>query len=752
MAITQQKDFSYLDDPHLRPSYVEAGTFRCFIEGVKCSHCLEKIESAFDETPGVSEVRVNMGQSVLSAELSDDISVAQFLNKVESLGYPCTPLKADQSSENANRSAQKQSLYRIGVAGVAAGNIMLLSVSLYAGADESVFRTYFEWITALLFLPVLSYSSTPFYKIAWGDLKNKKISIDLPIVLAIVVGAGISYYHLIWTGGDIYFDSLATLVFLLLSSRHFLSQLQQRYLSPQYLKSFLNHDFAEVKDARGLWAKKPLSDVKAGDEVLVRAGERIPVDGVLVSHEGYLNSSILTGESWPEKKHSGEEVFAGTTWLSGQAVIRVTEVGASTRMGQIFKTMEEQLLTKTPLLTLTDRAAKRFTVAIVIIAGAFLAYYLPVDSTEAVRRSLALVILACPCALALATPLTQSLGLLKASRLGIIIKNASALESLYSIRTVLLDKTGTLTFGHFRFVDFEYNQMTIQDLSALVALERQSKHPVAFAIHEAFANQNLIPVEVAQFEVLSSGGIQGSIGRDTYTAKRSEHAAHHNIGTSIDFFKNGARLATLKFADEIRPTSKAAIAELRALGVNVQMVTGDGPAPSLAVAKALDLEAKMVSYSQTPEQKHQIILNTPHAMMVGDGVNDAVALAAAQVGVSVQGSMQSSLAASDIYLTQPGIESLATALMLSHETYKVIVRNLVFSSFYNITFGAAALFGLVNPLVAAILMPLSSLTVVVSATVGTKKLRNLNLKSVSGSLNSSPALSLATHPQPEVPA
>jgi Cu+-exporting ATPase len=724
MAIQQQKNFSYLDLPGVRPDYVEDRVFRCFIEGVRCSRCLQKIESAFQGSTDIENVRVDMGQSVLTAELSNSASVSQFLHTIEGLGYPCTPLKADQSAEESFKKAHRHSLYRIGVAGVATGNIMLLSVSLYAGADESAFRGYFEWLTVALFLPVLFFSSTPFYRIAWADWKAKKISIDLPIVLAIVLGALISFYHLIWTGGDIYFDSLAMLVFLLLSSRHFLSQLQQKYLSPKYLKSFLNSDLATVKNADGVWEKKPLADVRLGDEVLVASGEVIPVDGTLISGQGYLNASILTGESRPEKKHQGEELFAGTTWLSGEALLRVTSVGDNSRMGKIFKTMESQLLTKTPLLTLTDRAAKRFTVVIVIIALAFLAYYLPIDATEAVRRSLALIILACPCALAFATPLTQSLSLMKASQLGIIIKNAAALEALHSIRGVLLDKTGTVTFGHFRYVEASFNVMSRADVGALVALEKHSKHPVAFAIIEAFGDSSP-PLHIDSVEIIPEGGIRGHIDGHLYEAKRSALANTHDEGTSIDVFKSGIRIATLHFSDSVRPTSKSAIERLKALGLSVQLLTGDGSTPSLKVAGTLGLGEGDTFSSQSPEQKLERVKSVENVMMVGDGVNDAVALAAAQVGVSVQGSMQNSLAASDIYLTQPGIESLDSAVVLSRETYKVIKRNLVFSTAYNIIFGTAALLGFVNPLVAAILMPLSSLTVVISATVGTRTSRRL---------------------------
>lgn len=735
MSQETSKDFQFLSGATARKTYSPNGDFRCFVEGVKCSHCLQRIESAFLTHPEVQSVRMDMGQSILNFKVSDNANLPELAQTVEDLGFPTTPLKVDQDHEQARAKASRRSLYKIGVAGVAAGNIMLLSVSLYSGADQSEFRSYFEWVSALLFLPVFFYSALPFYKVAWSDVVKKSISIDLPIVMAIVGGTILSFYHLIFTGGDIYFDSLAVLVFLLLASRHFLAELQKRFLNPRYLQSFLTTTQALVKTSTG-WEKRPVEDLKSGDVVQLAYGEQLPADGILLDQGGFLNASVLTGESLPEKVSPRQQVFAGTTWMSEAVTMKVEKTGDSTRMGKIFQQMETELLSKTPLLTLTDRVAKYFTFAILTISAVFLASYIWIDSEEAIRRSLALIILACPCALALATPLTQSLALMKSARLGAIIKNASALEALFSIKNVVFDKTGTLTTGQLRLTSIGRNLMSKSDEKALVALESLSSHPVAYCLVEYFKSSagGDLP-EVKDFRLLSSGGVSAEIDDHQYSARKSTTQAKNTYGTSVDFYRDEELIGQFQFADEVRSSSPMTVSALKKLELPVHLLTGDLPSPSRQVAKALGIAPSNVYASQSPEAKQNTIKSLNPAMMVGDGVNDSVALAAASVGVSVHGSMKNSLAASDIYLTKAGVQLIPDLLILARETRRVIVRNLSISVLYNVTFGVLALLGFVNPLVAAVLMPLSSLTVVLSAVWGTSNLRKLEIKnmvSVSG--------------------
>ncbi len=721
------KDFQFLSGHTARETYAPKGHFRCFVEGVKCSHCLQKIESAFWDHPEVQNVRMDMGRSILNFQVSSKASLPELAKTVENLGFPTTPLKVDQDQEQAQKQASRRSLYKIGVAGVAAGNIMLLSVSLYSGADQSEFRNYFEWVSALLFLPVFFYSALPFYKVAWSDLSQRQISIDLPIVMALIGGTLLSFYHLVFTRGDIYFDSLAVLVFLLLSSRHFLSELQKKFLNPKYLQSFLSTSQALVKTPTG-WKSRPIEELQAGDIVQLVPGKQLPADGQLLSEGGFLNSSVLTGESLPEKVGPRQSVFAGTLWISDPVSMQVQKTGDATRMGQVFQQMEKELMSKTPLLTLTDQVAKYFTMAILTISAVFLTSYIWVDSEEAIRRSLALIILACPCALALATPFAQSLALMRSAKLGAIIKNAAVLEALFQVKNIVFDKTGTLTTGQLQLTSIGQNLMTQNDEKALVALESLSHHPVAYCLVEYFQDkispQHLPKVHASH--PLKSGGLRGEVEGHQYSARKSTTQNLNNYGTSVDFYKDEKLIAQFQFADEIRESSRETCQSLERMGFSVHLLTGDLSAPSQHVAQALKISESRVYSSCSPEQKQQVISSLSHTMMVGDGVNDSVALAAADVGISVHGSMKNSLAASDIYLTHAGVQLIPDLLLLAKETRKVIKRNLFISVTYNISFGILALMGYVNPLVAAILMPLSSLTVMTSTVWGTSRLRTLD--------------------------
>ncbi|MCB0406796.1 MAG: heavy metal translocating P-type ATPase, partial [Bdellovibrionales bacterium] len=608
---------------------------------------------------------------------------------------------------------------------VCAGNIMLLDVSQYAGATESLFGHFFDLLMGILFLPILLYSAIPFYFTALADIRQRSISIDLPIALAIIGGGSIGYYHLFQGHGDLYFDSLSLLVFLLLSSRYFLSQLHKKYLSPEFLKSFISQEIVIVIE-NGQQLYKKVSDLKTGDLVYVQQNEVIPVDGTLHSVDGYVNSAILTGEARAEKKRIGENVFAGTTWLSESTIIKVEAIGNDTRMGQIFQSMEKELLVKTPLIALTDRAARYFTFSILTAGILFFIGYSFVDPTEAISRSLALIILACPCALALATPLTQGLGLMKAAQLGIIIKNANSLEKLQKVKNVILDKTGTLTFGHLRPTTGTLNHLSNEDQIAIFSLEQKSHHPVAFALREMLPQPTQL-MTVENYKEIPEGGVEGLIDGHHYSCRKSldKNYASENLGTKVDILKDGKSLAQIEFADEVRTYTKASIEQLKALSMEVYLLTGDLSGPALSIGKVLDIPESHIFSSKSPEEKNQFVKSLQNTMMVGDGVNDSVALAASDVGVSVHGSMKASLAASDIYLTSAGIQLLAPALMIAQETYKVIKSNLILSIVYNTIFGIAALAGYVNPLVAAILMPISSITVLLSSLWGTRKLREL---------------------------
>jgi Cu2+-exporting ATPase/Cu+-exporting ATPase len=724
--------FAYLDRDEFREHYghpENRDRLLFHIEGIHCTACLWRIEGVREDVAGVASARLDMGRHLLDVEMAPGGRVADVATRLEAMGY--RPRAVSFRSLDDRDLTRKRLLMRLGVAAASAGNIMLLSTSLYSGADRSSVATAFEWLTFVLFLPILLYCAVPFYRASLAALRARRASIDVPIAAAVVIGTGLGLYHLVAGRGDIYFDSLAVLVFLLLGSRFLLTSLQQKYLSPGHLSAFYEGNRVRVRNPEtGAIEERHIERVGWDDEVVVRRGERVPVDGRVAGGEVWVNAAVLTGEPYPVRLLDGQEVFAGTTLTSEEAVVRVRHTGADTRVGRLLEETERGVLSRTPLVSLTDRAAQWFSASVLALGALFAVIYATVDVHEAINRALALVILACPCALALATPLTQSLALKKAARGGALIKKAEAFEKLQQVRDVFFDKTGTLTRGELELEGWYPSPPDAAERGVIVALEAGTQHPVGLVLAADAAKRPYRAVELDDRVEVPGRGVSGRrrgvrwelLGVGVGAALEAVGAPADGA-TSVGLYRNGRLLRVARLADTIRPGSDAAVAAFEAAGRRVHLLTGDSALPAEAVAQVVGIPADRVTAAATPERKRDIIAGHPRALMVGDGVNDAVALAGAHVGVAVQGSMETSFRAADIYLTRPGLRPLADLFALSRATITIIKRNLLFSLVYNAAGAALALAGIITPLLAAVLMPLSSITVIVSSVVGTGEWR-----------------------------
>jgi Cu2+-exporting ATPase/Cu+-exporting ATPase len=413
------------------------------------------------------------------------------------------------------------------------------------------------------------------------------------------------------------------------------------------------------------------------------------------------------------------------------------------------------VLGRTPLVSFTDRIAQWFSVAVLVVAGVFALAYSLVDVGEAINRALALVILACPCALALATPLTQSLALRKAAKAGCLVKKAEAFEKLVQIRNAFFDKTGTLTHGELEVYEWWPAPPNGSERAIIHQLEAESSHPVARLLAEHVAAQGMDQaVQVENISEAVGQGVEGTCNGDHYQLKAvndevedEEDGPEPSAHTTVGLYKNDRLQKAVSLSDRVRDTACNAVTRFRRRRVSVHLLTGDAPRPAIAVAAGVGIDAALVYARQSPEEKRDILRRHTRSLMIGDGVNDSVALADAHVSVAVHGSMEASFKAADIYLTEPGLRPLADLLDLSHATIAIIKRNLIFSLFYNTTFGALALLGFVTPLVAAVLMPLSSVTVILSSVIGNRFWRRFNraeMKKGSGSNTSIQLRPLAT--------
>ena len=391
---------------------------------------------------------------------------------------------------------------------------MLFSFANYMGAPNDWAR-WFDLLCGLFFGGVVTYGCQPFYLKAGVALKEKVPSIDLPIALSVLVGAGISYWHLYTGQGDVYFDSLAVLAFLILTSRYVLSLYQKNLLSPSYFKQYFHIETATKIDSSGKEKRCSPEELKKGDHVRVKRDEVFPVDGVLTSQSVWVDSSVLTGEFLPAKVKSGSLCFAGTQCLSESADVTVTKNSRESRIGCLISQVERQILKRTPLTSLADKVSQYFTISVLALGSCFFLYYINTDFNEALNRSLALVILACPCALAFATPLGQSITLAKLAKAGILVKNGNAIEKLSKIKRVVFDKTGTLSEGKLQFLGWGERLPTSQEKSLIYALEESSTHPVGRslkAVVKDFCDEKIV---LNNWRELTGQGVFGTYkGKD----------------------------------------------------------------------------------------------------------------------------------------------------------------------------------------------------------------------------------------------
>jgi Cu2+-exporting ATPase/Cu+-exporting ATPase len=485
--------------------------------------------------------------------------------------------------------------------------------------------------------------------------------------------------------------------------------------------------------------KIPARQLNVDDKVLIKEGERVPADGIVLNEWVNINPSILTGESLPQKLFKDSVIYAGTQVVAGYAKILVKHTAGNSRIGQILKKVEEQIYNKTPLISLTDKAAQYFSIFILAAGALFFSFYMTVDLTEAVKRTLALIILACPCALAFATPLTQSLSLRKASRKGYLIKNAESLEKLNYVQNAFFDKTGTLTQGQFEFLKWKSPHVEEsgnfspdqEALNAIYSIEVYSQHPIARTLVKHLEGECIKKLPVHSLTEIPGSGISGIIDNDFYkivSALPDENDRDDSdiISSLISIYKNGVLIAYACLGDRLHSDAKQTVAQLNAMGIKTHILSGDKSLPVSSVAKKLDIANEQFSSNLIPEKKNEIIKNFPHSLMVGDGANDSLAMSTDTVSIAVQGSVESCLVAADIYVTREGVSPVKDLILLSKNTFGVIKRNLVFSFVYNFAGGLAALSGYISPLTAAILMPVSSLVVLSSAALGTKFLRRFN--------------------------
>jgi Cu2+-exporting ATPase len=748
-ALATGRDYDEFDDPHFLELYArtrgDERTLELLLEGVHCAACVWLVEKLPELVPGVSECRLDYarrlarvsfktgdGGAGAAAGARATTSASAVARTLDRLGYPPHPHR-DGERARLQRREERDLLTRLGVAGASAGNSMLFALALYGGSFsdmDAAHLRYFRLLSALVALPAVLWSAQVFYRGALGALRARRPHMDLPLSLGIVLGALWGVVNLLRGQGEVYFDSLSALVFVLLAAR--LLQVKQQGRAELAVGSAqaLTPRFARLLGGDGSARVVPAESVQRDALVEVLAGDVFPIDGRVQIGESQADTSWLTGESAAQRISPGSPVFAGTTNLMSRLVVVAEQSGAETRAARLWREMERASSRRAPIACAADRAAAYFLIGVLLLAAIAFVLWLPAGPGVAIEVAIALLVVTCPCGLALATPLTVSAALAQAARAGWLIKGGAALEALARPALIVFDKTGTLTRGRLALVRW------IGDRSLephVKALETASSHPIARALVEALAG---VTSRVATDVVQRLGrGVEGTID-----GHRVSVGAAHSVPTPFPEWAScaldqltregltpvvvavdGVARSVLGLGDPLRPEAASVLGRLRERGHRLVLLSGDRQGVVDHVLNELEHGRSARGLFETargdvsPEGKLAFVeAARAHGpvFMVGDGVNDAAALAAATVGVAVHGGAEASLEAAQVFATRPGVQPLLELMQGARRTLRVIYTNLGLSLVYNVVAAALCLSGAITPLWAAIIMPLSSLTVV----------------------------------------
>ncbi len=702
-----------------------------YLEGVHCASCVWLVERVPMLLPGVVRAELNVRRSLARVEWDENaIPLSAVARGLDRLGYAPHPFRGVRAEE-VRRREDRAMLGRVGIAGAIAMNVMLAAIAMYSGwptGIEAEYQRLFRWASLVLTTITIAWPGRIFLTGAIAALRTRSLHMDVPIALALVVGLVRGAVNTVSDSGPIYFDGLATLVFALLAGRYLQQRGQRAAADSAELLYSLSPTAARVVEDDGTGERVrelPAAALLPGMLLDVRAGDTLAADGFVETGESTLDLSLLTGESLPESVAVGSIVYAGTVNLTSPFRLRVTRAGETSRLASILRQVEDGEQRRAPVVKLADRLAGRFVAAVLVLAAITVAVWWGRDPALAVDHAIALLIVTCPCALALATPLAVSVAVGRAARTGILVKGGDALEQLARPGTILLDKTGTVTQARTA-LEWWDGPAWVRPL--VLGLEGGSRHPLAEGFRRAWPD--VTAALATDTSHVMGGGIEGRVDgsfvvigspafvRQRATGREAMGAPEQLALTPVLIAVDGEVVAAAGFGDPLRLDAAASVELLRARGWHVRLLSGDAPAVVVAAGHNLGIPAEDCIGGAAPEEKARVVRETARGgrvVMVGDGVNDAAAIAAASVGIGVHGGAESSLATADVYLSTPGLSPLVRLVEGSERTMHVIRRNIAFSLAYNVVAAGLAIAGVLNPLVAAILMPASSLTVVLAS-------------------------------------
>ena len=700
------------------------------VEGLHCAACVWLIESVLAREPGVLSARVNMTTHRLKLRWRPgETDPARLIGAVSKLGYRLLPYDPERL-ESGSREAERALLRAMAVAGFGAANVMLLSISVWAGAFSDMgpaTRDFMHWVSALIALPVVAYSGRPFFGSALTALRAGRLNMDVPISVAVLLAVAMSLYETMRGGPYAYFDAAATLLFFLLVGRYLDRRARSKARSAAERLLSLAATAATVVEPDGRRRSVRVDELRPGMIVAVATGDRVPVDGVIVEGASDLDMSLVTGESVPISATAGEGVFAGTLNLTGPLRIRVSAAGEDTLLAEIVELVETAERGRARYVAIADRVARIYAPAVHVLGLAtFVAWWATGAAWQtALLHAVAVLIVTCPCALGLAVPAVQAVAGGRLLRAGVLVKTADALERLNQADMVVFDKTGTLTRGRPELIDGDRND--VADLRLAASLAAESRHPLARALCRAAPPVAALPaVREVPGEGLAASGEGGEIrlGRREWCGVPAEAApalastaAPDQVGPELWLSAPGRPPVRFAFTDPPRPAAAEVVGELERRGLGVALMSGDRRDVVVAVAGRLGIDDWRAD--MRPADKTRRLTDLAGAgrrvLMVGDGLNDAPALAAAFVSMSPAVAADISQAAADLVFQGESLEPIVEAIDVARAADRLVRQNLALAFLYNAVAVPLAVAGLVTPLIAAVAMSTSSLAVTLNA-------------------------------------
>ena len=694
------------------------------VPGMHCIACIRKIERGISELAGVKNARANLSTRRVNVKWDTGEGAGNnFIAAFAGIGFEASLFDMDDLAATGSNTGRRL-LLSLAVAGFAAANIMLLSVSVWSGADVETARL-FQLISGLIAVPACLFAGRPFFASALTALKARQLNMDVPISLAVLLALLMSVYESLQVGRETYFDASVTLLFFLLVGRYLDHMMRERARGAVMQFSRLVPSGAVKVSDDGALLYTPVSELVAGDELMIAAGERVPVDCLIIDGISELDRSLVTGESTNVATQKGLEVEAGVLNLSGPLTCRVLRPQATSFVAEVIAMMEAAEQSGSGYVRIADRAARIYAPVVHILAALSFAGWMIAtggDWHHSIYVAIAVLIITCPCALGLAVPIAHVVAANRLFRSGIMVKDGAALEKLAEVDAAVFDKTGTLTLDELRISSIEGGSDLDHALARMMA--GFSSHPAARAV--ALLKENRAGLLLSDMTEQAGYGLEAvwkgkaiRLGRRQWVSEISSSANVKPLpdGSEVCFARQGHELACFHLTDTLRADSVSTVDALRKQGMSLEILSGDSEATVLEVACKLGIANARGGLKPADKIARVDALQAAghKVLYVGDGINDAPALAAAHVSIAPSSASDIGRAASDLVFTGKGLGAVTTALMIARSTKRVVLQNFALAISYNCIAIPFAVLGYVTPLIAAIAMSASSIVVVANS-------------------------------------